>query len=109
MSDIEEDYKVVRQTIIDKVSEACKLLKEANELVSKTNISGSFGDEYESRDSDKAEYLKDLMDIEYQMSREDRNSKASEYQSLLELSESLRKFYGVLDDSGWRTSSFDCF
>ena len=28
MSDIEEDYKFVRQTIIDKVNEACKLLKE---------------------------------------------------------------------------------
>lgn len=61
--DIEDDYRVVRQTIVDKVNEACKLLKEANVLVVKTNIPGLFGDEYEPP-RNHAEYLHDLISVE---------------------------------------------
>lgn len=104
-SNIEDDYKVVRQTIIDKVNEASKLLKEANELVSKANVSGSFGD-YKLRNG--AEYLHDLISAKYQIEREDREAKSEEYKSLVSLSDSLYSFYEVLDNSGWRTSSFDC-
>jgi len=64
---LEKEYTSVRKQIVEKVDEAVRLLKEANKLVSKANIRGSFG----SGDDDylpyhnKAENLYDLSLGEY--------------------------------------------
>lgn len=99
MKDIEKDYELVRREIAAKINEVSRLLKEANKLVKKANVKG----EFDNCDItyNKAKYINDFYGLDPEDDEKD-------IEGIELISKSPDKFYDVLDESGWRTSSFNC-